>query len=137
MSEPIDLPDADFPDAEDWLCALLAPRGHACTSLPAPQERFNELIPVIWITRNGGARDDITDRPRMTVAVFAYDRKLAVKVSGQCRNDILSPDVVSVNGITLDSAKETTAVTRIQDPVDKALRVIQASYELSFRRVFY
>lgn len=127
---------ARFPDAEQFMVDLLTPFGYACTFLPVNDEgKFDESrMPIIWVTRNGGTRDDITDRPIMSVAVFAKTRKVTNDIAEQCREAVLdAPGNVKVGGVFCDYADEVTAPSRAED-IDPTNRLVQASFRLSFRR---
>lgn len=123
-----------FPDAEQVVIDLLKQFGHACTFLP-PKEKFAESLPIIWISRTGGSRDAITDRPIVQVAVFTHARSESWRIADDCREAILAAGGTRVNGVLIDTTREVTAVTALPD-IDPQNRMVQATYALSFRRHF-
>ena len=124
-----------FPDAEQVLVDLLAPFGQACTYLPVDHKGDFDVtkMPVIWITRNGGSRDEITDRPILQVAVFARKRSASAGIAEQCREAVLNSVNRKIAGALVDAAREVTGVTQLPD-IDPLNRMVQATYQLSFRR---
>ncbi|SLG40413.1 Uncharacterised protein [Mycobacteroides abscessus subsp. abscessus] len=125
-----------FPDAEALMIALADPFGYPCTVLPetADGELDTSKFPIIWISRNGGSCDGITDRPIVQVGVMADTRAESWQVAGQLRDAVLASPGTSPGGRGLiDDAREITGVTEIPD-FDPQNRLVQATYLIACRR---
>lgn len=126
-----------FPDAEKVMIALAAPFGYACQTLPLGADgKFDRSkMPIIWVARTGGARDDITDRPLLQIGVLADTRADATRIGEDVRDAVLASGGSRAGGALIDTAREVTGVQELPD-IDPLNRLIQASYQLSFRRQF-
>ncbi|MFC8182403.1 hypothetical protein ACFULT_26325 [Rhodococcus sp. NPDC057297] len=130
-----------FPDVELVLLSLLDEFGYTCTFLPDDKDpvsglpMWKTLLPVIAVNRVGGGTDGITDRPLVQVGVFADTRQQAWSVSGQCRNKILASGGTRVDGVLVDSARESQGVQQFPD-LNPDNKFVASTFQLSFRRVF-
>lgn len=127
-----------FPDAEQVMREIAAPFGYACTVLPVdpddPDGRIDESkFPIILIARNGGSRDEITDRPILQVGVLARTRSESWRVADDVRDAVFASPGTAPGGDLVDSAREITGVSQLPD-IDPQNRLVEAVYALSFRR---
>lgn len=131
---PINLPS--FPDAEDVVMALLADIAPTTTDTAAT---LDSDVPLIKVTRVGGADDFVTDRPLVEVAVFATTYDEARQVADQCRQVILSSGGRSIatpdypGGVLIDKAETTSAPLRVPYE-NETLRHKAATYQFAWRR---
>lgn len=123
-----------YPDAEAVVLSMLDEFGYTCTFLPDKKE-WEELAPIIAVNRVGGGSDGITDRPMIQVGVFANTRSEAWLVAGKCRDKILASGATRVDGVLVDSARESQGVQQFPD-LNPDNKFVASTFQLSFRRVF-
>lgn len=90
---------ADWPDPEDCFAHILnglvdheVVTTLAGVSGPAGEDWRNlpeQVMPIIRATLLGGSDDQVTDRPRMEVVVYALDPDTAFQIAGQARQVLL------------------------------------------------
>ena len=121
-----------WPDAEQVVIDMLDDLGYACGDLPRPAEAMLAALPIIWIVREGGATDGITDRPIIGVDCIALTRAQASATAQAVRARIVGSVGAKHGGVLVDYAREITGRTPRPD-IDPKLSAIQATFQLSFR----
>lgn len=131
---PTDTTPSGYPDIELVLCDLLADLGNTGTRTPAD---LQDQLEFIRIRRVGGSDDQVTDRARVDVEVFAATRAVGEALIEDIRQRL------SVRGpLTVTSGGRPVVVDRTQllaGPVELAwpdpeVRMFHATYQLESRR---
>jgi hypothetical protein len=137
-AQPVTIPagaaTSGYPDIERVLCDLLADLGNTGTRTP---DNLQDRLEFIRIRRVGGNDDQVTDRARVDVEVFAATRAAGETLTEQIRRRL------SVRGpLTVTSGGRPVVVDRSQllaGPVELAwpdpeVRMFHATYQLESRR---
>ena len=117
-----------FPDVEDAVMTLIEDLGNVGEVTDA---ELVDNLPFNRVGRIGGADDQITDRPRITIDTFALTRAQARQIAETIRQRLTSGPLL-VGSVVLD---KTITLTGPQDiPWSPAVRRYSASYQVSVRR---
>jgi hypothetical protein len=125
---------AGYPDVELVLCDLLADLGACGTRTPAD---LQTRLPFVRVRRVGGNDDQVTDRARVDVEVFALTRAAGESLTETIRGrlSVRGPVTVTSGGrpVVVDRAQLLAGPVELAWP-DPEVRMFHATYQLESRR---
>lgn len=126
---------AAWPDVHTVLPLLFADLvANPATQIGGPRlpSDLQQRLPYVQVRAIGGAGDRITDRPRTDVRVYAATYPVARDLAGVCQQRLLNyPHITTAGNVDwVDTEVRPTEVPY----EDETLRLIAATYRLSFRR---
>jgi hypothetical protein len=133
------MPELDtYPDAElaviAILTSLVAVGADWRTSTDVPDD-LEKRLPYIRVTCYGGSDDDITDRSRIDVDVFAATKKAAHDLAEQARERLTNGRKPHVgNGFVLDRVQTDTKPHQLPWTANPPPYRYAAAYSSSARR---
>ncbi|MFE5290335.1 hypothetical protein ACFRAQ_35745 [Nocardia sp. NPDC056611] len=117
-----------FPEFDDVMRALLG------DIAPVVTYESDEIPPpYIYVTRVGGAADDIMDRPVIDVECIADDRAASKALKTTVLERVRFAGNTKPGGYQIDTASEKTGGQYIP-PFRRDSRGVTATVELSYRR---
>jgi hypothetical protein len=127
-----------WPDVHSILFLLFADLCDNVISPPRPED-YQDLMPLILVRRLGGSDDRITDTARVDVEVYVSEDpeagggwQVAFDLAGRCQQRLLNrPHITSAGRI--DTVTTESSPAQIPHD-DQAVRLVAATYRISFRR---
>lgn len=122
---------AVWPDVHDVLFLLFA---DLCDNVVGPKRppSYQDLMPLVRVRRLGGSDDRITDTARVDVEVYAATYATARDLAGACQQRLLNRPHITAAG-SIDTVTTESSPAEIPHD-DQAVRLVAATYRISFRR---
>lgn len=122
---------AAWPDVHDVLPLLFADLGATVVGPRLPPD-LQDRLPLIRVRGIGGADDRITDRNRVDVEAYAGDYPTSRDLAEAARQRLLAfPHITSAGNV--DWVETESRPAEIPHD-DQAVRLVAATYRISFRR---
>jgi hypothetical protein len=126
---------AAWPDVHDVLPLLFGDLvADPATQIVGPKlpPNYQDRMPLIRVRGIGGADDRITDRPRTDIETYATDYPTSRGLAEAIRQRLLAYPHITAAG-NVDWVETESRPTEIPHD-DPAVRLVAATYRISFRR---